>query len=50
MSYVKTIWATDTLITARLLRHIEEQYGDSYEALEDHNHNSRYYTKILISA
>ena len=45
MSYTPTSWTATTLISARLLRHVEEQYAEAKSYLDAHNHDSRYFTK-----
>ena len=45
MSYTATSWASTTLISARLLRHAEEQYDEAKSYLDAHNHDSRYFTE-----
>jgi len=45
MTYSATSWDSDTLISARFLRHAEEQYAEAKDYLDAHIHDDRYYTE-----
>ena len=50
MSYIPATWTATTLISARLLRHAEEQYAEAKSYLDAHNHDSRYFTETEADA
>jgi len=50
MSYVPYVWSGETLISARNLRHADEQYEEAKNYLDAHAHDDLYFTTAEADA
>lgn len=50
MAYTKTTWTSGTAITTSLLNHLESQYAEAKSLVDNHNHDSRYFTESEMNS
>ena len=50
MAYTKTTWTSGTAITTSLLNHLESQYSEAKSLVDNHDHDSRYYTETEMNS